>query len=88
MPSLCAEEENDEHKVNVEKVENEIFVDINNSMSKIHYISIVAYKTYDRCEIVKLYPEQNACARFFDRGKGEIYFYCTKHGLFKKDFTK
>lgn len=33
-------------------------------------ISFIAYITNDRCEIVKLYPEQNAEVRFLKRGKG------------------
>ncbi len=87
LPSLDAEEASDKHELTVEKVENEIFVSLNHSMSKTHYISFIAYKTYDRCEIVKLYPEQNACARFFNKGKGEILFYCNKDGLFKKAYN-
>ena len=54
-------------------------------MSKNHYISFIAYVTNDRCEIVKLYPEQSAEARFLRRGKGIIYAYCNKDGLIKKD---
>ena len=30
------------------------------NMTKEHYISFISYVTNDRCEIVKLYPEQNA----------------------------
>ena len=54
-------------------------------MSKEHYISFIAYVTTDRCEIVKLYPEQNAQVRFFKRGKGILYAYCNKDGLIKKN---
>ena len=53
-------------------------------MSKDHYISFIAYITNNRCEIVKLYPEQNAEVRFLKRGKGIIYAYCNKDGLIKK----
>ena len=66
-------------------VENEIFVSLNHEMSKEHYISFIAYVTNDRCEIVKLYPEQDAEARFLKRGKGMIYAYCNKDGLMKKN---
>lgn len=54
-------------------------------MTKEHYISFIAYITNDRCEIAKLYPEQNAEARFLNRGKGIIYIYCNKEGLIKKE---
>ena len=84
LPVLEAELENDKHIINCETVENENFISINHDMSKEHYISFVAYVTVDRCEIMKLYPEQNAEVRFLKRGKGIIYAYCNKDGLVKK----
>ena len=44
----------------------------------------IKYIANDRCEIQKLYPEQNAEARFLNRGKGVIYCYCNKDGLIIK----
>jgi DNA-binding XRE family transcriptional regulator/desulfoferrodoxin (superoxide reductase-like protein) len=82
LPILEAEEGDN---INCEMVENEIFVSLNHEMSKEHYISFIAYVANDRCEIVKLYPEQNAEARFLRRGKGIIYAYCNKDGLMKKN---
>ena len=38
----------------------------------------------DRFNMVKLYPEGNAEARFFTRGHGILYWYCNHHGLFMK----
>lgn len=84
LPILEAETENEQHIINCEIIENEFFVSIFHDMSKEHYISFIAYVTNDRCEIVKLYPEQNAEARFFRRGNGIIYIYCNKDGLIKK----
>lgn len=85
LPILEAELENDKHIINCEVVENEHFITIKHEMTKEHYISFVAYVTYDRCEIVKLYPEQNAEVRFFKRTRGIIYAYCNKDGLIKKN---
>lgn len=85
LPILEAEPENDEHSINCEMVENEYFVSLNHEMTKEHYISFIAYITSDRCEIQKLYPEQNAEARFLKRGAGLIYAYCNKDGLIKKE---
>lgn len=85
LPILEAEMEKDEHIINCELIENELFISMNHEMSKDHYISFIAYITNDRYEIVKLYPEQNVEARFFNRGTGIIYVYCNKDGLFKKD---
>lgn len=77
----------EEKILTVEKVENEIYVNIHHEMLKSHYIMFVAYVTLDGVEIRKFYPESNAETRFFNRGEGEIYFCCNRHGLFKKKFT-
>ena len=84
LPVLEAEAAGEAHEIGVENVENEIYVSLNHPMSKAHYISFIAYVTGDRCEIVKLYPEQDAAARFFYRGRGVLYAYCNQDGLFKK----
>lgn len=84
LPILEADLENNEHIINCDIVENEYFISIEHEINKEHYISFIAYITNDRCEIVKLYPEQNAEARYFKRGKGIIYAYCNKDGLIKK----
>ena len=82
LPALEAEEADPVHRVKVERVEDEIFVSSDHSMSKEHFLSFVAYMTTDRCEITALYPEGGAEARFFRRGSGRIYVYCNQHGLF------
>ena len=87
LPILEAEPENEKHILNCEIVENEFYIWIKHEMTKDHYISFIAYITNDRCEIVKLYPEQNAEARFLKRGKGIIYVYCNKDGLIKKIYN-
>lgn len=71
--------------INCKVIENEYYISIKHDMTKEHYISFIAYITNDRCEIVKLYPEQNAEARFMKRGRGIIYAYCNKDGLIKKN---
>ena len=85
LPILEAENENKKHIINCKIIENEYYISIEHDMTKEHYISFIAYITNDRCEIVKLYPEQNAEARFLKRGKGIIYAYCNKDGLIKKN---
>ncbi len=84
LPILEAEDENEKHIINSEIIENEYHIFLEHEMTKQHYISFIAYITYDRCELVKLYPEQNAEALFFYRGEGIIYAYCNKDGLIKK----
>lgn len=85
LPVLEAETENEKHIINCQTIENEFYIWVNHDMTKEHYISFIAYITDDRCEIVKLYPQQNAETRFFKRGKGIIYIYCNKDGLIKKN---
>ena len=51
-------------------------------MTKQHYISFIAALSSDRIQIIKLYPEGNAEARFPIRGVKKILFYCNRDGLF------
>ncbi|HOJ78972.1 MAG TPA: hypothetical protein PLZ08_12745 [Bacillota bacterium] len=53
-------------------------------MTKSHYISFIAYVTWDRVLLVKLYPEQNAELRIPRMAAGKLYFYCNQHGLMSK----
>ena len=82
LPALEAEEPDETHRMDIQRVEDEIYVSSDHPMRKDHYFSFTAYMTPDRCEIKTLYPEGNAEARFFFRGAGRLYCYCNQHGLF------
>lgn len=84
LPSLDAEEADEDHAVTVESVEDEHFITVHHPMTKAHFISFVAFVTCDRVQLVKLYPEGNAQTRLQLRGKGFLYYYCNRHGLFRK----
>ena len=84
LPPLEAEEADEDHAISIEAVEDEHFVTVSHPMTKEHYISFLAYVTSDRIQLVKLYPEGNAETRFQLRGFGMLYWYCNRHGLFKK----
>ena len=84
LPALEAEEADDDHTVVVEQVEDEQFITIDHPMTKEHFISFVAHVNSDRLQMVKLYPEGNAETRLQMRGRGYLYYYCNRHGLFKK----
>ncbi len=84
LPPLEIEPEDDGHLMQCERLEDEYCVSLPHPMTKEHYISFVAYCTDGRFEIVKLYPEGDAKARFFIRGHGVLYWYCNRHGLFAK----
>ena len=63
LPALEAEPEDDAHRLNVERIEDEYYVTIPHEMSRSHYISFILAVRDNGCEIVKLYPEGNAEAR-------------------------
>lgn len=67
---------------------DEYYVRIDHGMAKEHYISFVAAASSDEMQMVKLYPEGNAEARFKIRGAKRIFFYCNRDGLFSIDPVK
>ena len=72
----------------IEGVEDEYFVRIEHPMTKNHYISFMAALSPDRLQMVKLYPEGNAEARFKMNVVKKIFFYCNRDGLFSIDVFK
>ena len=87
MP-LTAEEVDEAHGISIEVVEDEYFVQIQHDMTKTHYISFIAAMSYDKLQLVKLYPEGNPETRFKISGVKRIYFYCNKDGLYIYDMKK
>lgn len=85
---LEAEPSDQEHKIFVERVEDEYFVEIEHDMTKSHYISFIAALSSDGCQLLKLYPEGSPSGRFKIRGVKRLYFYCNKDGLFFLDINK
>ena len=86
LPALEAEDADDDHAMTLENVEDEHFITIHHPMTKEHYISFVAYLTSDRLQLVKLYPEGNAQTRLQLRGTGQLFYFCNRHGLYRKAF--
>ena len=85
---LAAEPTDVRHMVFIERVEDEYYVRIDHSMTKQHYISFAAAVSSDGMQLVKLYPEGSAEARFKMRGVRRIFFYCNHDGLFSIDPVK
>ncbi len=83
LPVAEVEEEHEKYQIQVQVIDNEYYVNIDHPMTKDHYISFFAYVTSNHTEMVKLYPEQNAECRFARRGRGFLYAYCNKDGLFR-----
>ena len=83
LPPLEAEDADDSHPITVENVEDEHFITVHHPMTKEHFISFIAFVTSDRVQLVKFYPEGNAETRLQLRGRGYLYYYCNRHGLYK-----
>ena len=83
-----AEPSDDHHMAFIERVEDEYYIRIDHSMTKDHYISFVAAVSSGDMQMVKLYPEGSAEARFKIRGVRRIFFYCNRDGLFSVEPVK
>ena len=83
-----ADEPDEAHGLNLEIVEDEYYVTIDHEMTKQHYISFIAAVSSDRIQMVKLYPEGNAEARFKISGVRKLYYYCNRDGLFSVTPTR
>ena len=83
LPPLEAEEADEDHLIRVEIVENEYYVTVDHPMTKEHYISFIAAVSEGGVQLVKLYPEGTAEARFRIAAVKHFYAYCNRHGLFR-----
>ncbi len=88
LDSLISNKNDENHRVNIDEIIDEIeyeyYIIINHEMKKSHYVSFIAYVTYDKVLITKLYPEQDAELRIPRIQHGTLYVYCSEHGLFEK----
>ena len=85
LPPLEAEAPDALHSLKVETVEDEYYVTMNHPMTKEHYISFIAAISDQGVQLVKLYPEADAQARFKISRVRKLYAYCNRHGLFEVD---
>lgn len=83
LPAAEAEKCDENHTIKVETADDGYGVFVEHEMNKKHYISFIAYVTSDTCEVIKLYPEQDAEVHFMRKGHGMMFAYCNKHGLFR-----
>ena len=83
LPPLEAEDLDPEHSLRAERVEDEYWVTLEHPMTKEHYITFLAAVSDQRIQLVKLYPEWGAEARFKIDGGKDLYACCNRHGLFR-----
>ena len=88
LAPLEAELTDEHHMIFVERSENEYYVRIGHGMTKTHYISFIAALSPDEVQMVRLYPEGEAHARFKMRGVKKIVFFCNHDGLFFLDIVR
>ena len=81
---LLSETAEEDNKLDVKFVDNEIYINMDAKMTKEDYISFIAYVSYNSIQLTKLYPEQECEATFIRNGGGLIYYYNNKNGLFVK----
>ncbi len=79
---LEADKDTEGHEITVQIVDNEYYITFDHEMSKEHYILFAAYVCDDRVLLNRFYPEQEPAFRLpMMRRAGNLYFYCTEHGL-------
>lgn len=83
LPALEAEPADAEHAIDLQVVEDEYYVTLSHPMTKAHYISFLAAVSDMGVQLVKLYPEGAAEARFKISRVKYLYAYCNRHGLFQ-----
>lgn len=81
LEALSATAVYDMDALEVEWIENELYVHIEHPMQKDDYIAFLAYVSDQRLQLVHLYPEQSAEARFQRTGHAFLYHFSEKDGL-------
>ena len=82
LPPLEPEDADEDHAILVDRVEDEYLVTVDHPMTKEHYISFLAAVSDRGVQITKLYPEEEAQARFKINGVRRLYACCNRDGLF------
>ena len=84
LPALDPEPADPEHLLQTSIAEDEYYVRVSHPMTRDYYISFLAAVSDHGMSFIKLYPEQDAEARFKIDRTAKLYAYCNRHGLFEK----
>ena len=82
LPPLEAETPDSAHALRLQCVEDEYYVSLCHPMTREHSIAFLCAVSDRGLQLVKLYPEGGAEARFKREGVRLLYAYCNRHGLF------
>lgn len=83
LPKITAEEQDPEHEIAVSYNDGEYLVNVNHPMEKEHFITCLMAVSDSGCQVMKLYPEGEAAARFKPDRVRWIYAYCNRHGMYR-----
>ena len=79
LPLKKAEEQ---EKLQIEKIEDEWFIQADHPMTKENYISFIAFLSGGSLHILRQYPEWDLQVRLPARGHGRLIWFSTTKGLF------
>lgn len=83
LPPMVPEAPDADHTFHLSVVEDEYFVTLSHPMTKTHFLSFLAAVSDQGIQLVRLYPEGNAEARFKISRVKLLYACCNRHGLFQ-----
>lgn len=82
LTELEMKKADDDHKLDVEIIENEYYITSEHEMKKEHYIDFVALVSGDTLILKKQYPEWDLQSRIPKIAHGKLIWHCNKHDLF------
>lgn len=85
LPPQLPEEPDNDHAIRLCPDDGEYYVTLDHPMEKDHFITCIAAVSDNALQLVKLFPEGSAEARFRPQRVRWIYAYCNRHGLFRID---
>ena len=84
LEALGYQKPNEEHELTIEEIDGEWFLTAVHPMEKSHSLMFAALVTAEQVILVRRWPEWDFQVRLPKRGHGLLYWYCTKHGLFRQ----
>ena len=84
LTPMAPQKPDEAHALTLEAVEDEWFITTHHPMTKEHYISFAALVKGDQVLLAERWPEWDFQLRIPNRGHGFLYWYCTRHGLFRQ----
>ena len=84
LPPLVPQKPDELHRLELTPVEDEWFITSSHPMEKEHWLAFAVLVTGDQIQTVKRWPEWDFQLRFPRRGHGFLYWYCSRHGLFRQ----